>query len=152
MRWSGLSLLAVTLLPMAAGAGLAFILGIFQELVDSTDSSNFFEEISSAAPARPLQRFANPALLAVSFFLGALHRLVRLRQGLPGPLDGRTLPLTALLLLIGTPIADSLRLLRASPSRGPRRQGRHLPGKRPMHSTWWASYRPWTTRVSQVDP
>ena len=57
---------------MAAGAGLAFILGIFQELVDSTDSSNFFEEISGAAPARPLQRFANPALLAVSFFLGAL--------------------------------------------------------------------------------
>ena len=72
MQWSGLSLLAVTLLLLAAGAGMAFIFGIFQELVDSTGRSNFFEEISSAAPARPLQRFANPAFLAVAFFLGVL--------------------------------------------------------------------------------
>ena len=72
MRWSGLSLLAITLLLLAAGAGLAFIFGLFQELVDSTESSNFFEQIVSAAPASPLDRLANRAFLAVAFFLGVL--------------------------------------------------------------------------------
>ena len=114
MRWSGLSLFAVTLLLLAAGAGLAFIFGLFQELVDATDSSNFFEKISSAAPVSPLHRLANPAFLPVAFFLGVLIVSAIFARSRRGHWMGALL-LAALLLLIGTPIADNLKLLKASP-------------------------------------
>ena len=114
MRWSGLSLLAVTLLLLAAGAGLAFLFGLFQELVDSTSGSNFFEEVSNAAPVRPLQKFANRAFLSIAFLLGVLIVSFILARSRRGHWMGAIL-LAILLLIIGTPLANSLNLTKAAP-------------------------------------
>jgi hypothetical protein len=114
MRWSGLSLIAVTLLLLTAGAGLAFLFGLFQELVDSTPDSGFFQEVSTTAPASSLQKFANPAFLSIAFFLGVLIVSFIFTRSRRGHWMGAIL-LAVLLLIIGIPLASSLNLTRAAP-------------------------------------
>ena len=114
MRWSGLSLLAVTLLLLAAGAGLAFLFGLFQELVDSTHGSNFFEEVSTASPTDSIQKFANRAFLSIAFLLGVLIIAFVFARGRRGHWMGALL-LVVLLLIIGTPLANTLNLVKAVP-------------------------------------
>ncbi|MBI2855466.1 MAG: transglutaminase domain-containing protein, partial [Chloroflexi bacterium] len=114
MRRNGLSLLLVALLLLVAGAGLAFLFGLFRELVDSSGGASFFQAISSSAPASPLRRFTSRLFLALAFSLGVLIIYFVLARGRHSYWLGALL-FAVLLLLIGTPISDRLKLTRASP-------------------------------------
>ena len=96
------SLLLLLVLLLAAVSGLAFIFGLFRDLVDSSDSAGLLGVVAGAGGDSPLTR---PGFLTLVFFLSVLIIFFLLSQSRKLYWLAAAL-FILLLLLIGTPLAE----------------------------------------------
>ena len=95
------SLLLLVLLLLAAVAGLAFIFGLFRDLIASSEGAGFLGVVAGAEGDNPLAR---PAFLVLVFFIGVFVIFFLLSQSRKLHWLAAAL-FILLLILIGTPLA-----------------------------------------------